>query len=400
LELEKVKEVEKMAKKIMAMVLLVALSCFSAFAEDGTADIKLSLEDYASMVADMRKINIVVAGELQGSNINFLIGNSIKDSKNYLEVFKTMLNKKDLKLINKGGYYYIDKKHIEGLKTSIRVVKPSNLIEKEFVNLCTLLDLNCTYFKNSNTFMFSATDQKFKEFNSLLSSIDKRPGQIKLKITILETNNQDIKTREIELNSILQEIGETANFKYFFNLITLPYSVSSNIAEGTKQSFYAVLKMLDEKGLTKVESSPILTAQHNKKITFKSADNIPYKTASSSVEDAKTSNTENIEYKDVGLQIELTPTINRGDVYIDLNLVSEEVTNASITPTTSKKELTNSFRLKRGELLVLSGINKDTVIQNNVEVPLLSKVPIAGDLFKWRNSTNKKSVTTLTIEVL
>lgn len=68
---------------------------------------------------------------------------------------------------------------------------------------------------------------------------------------------------------------------------------------------------------------------------------------------------------------------------------------------TSKKELKSSYKLKKGELLVLSGINKETwPPDSSFGVPVLKDVFILGELFKFESKSKTSSVITITIEVL
>ena len=67
-------------------------------------------------------------------------------------------------------------------------------------------------------------------------------------------------------------------------------------------------------------------------------------------------------------------------------------------PKTSKKELKSSYTLNRGEVLVLSGINKDTTYQKRNGIPFLKDIPIIQYLFSINSDYKASSVISLSIE--
>ena len=84
----------------------------------------------------------------------------------------------------------------------------------------------------------------------------------------------------------------------------------------------------------------------------------------------------------------------------DLDLVVEDlIDNTTLTPRTSKKELKSNYSLKRGEILVLSGINKNVEYSKRNGIPLLKDIPILKYLFSIEQNYKSTNIITLTIEV-
>ena len=106
---------------------------------------------------------------------------------------------------------------------------------------------------------------------------------------------------------------------------------------------------------------------------------------STTINDTAVRTSNSYEYKDVGLQITVTPHIYEDNqVYLDLELnVSNLISNSDNLPTTSKKFVKQSFHLSTNKILVLSGLNKKEIEQNNLKIPLLSEIPFLGWLFKY-----------------
>jgi type IV pilus assembly protein PilQ len=89
--------------------------------------------------------------------------------------------------------------------------------------------------------------------------------------------------------------------------------------------------------------------------------------------------------KQATLSIEVTPKITP-DGYVQLDIVA---TDDTLVPGTSgasavvdKKSLKTKALVKNGETLVLGGIYKTTTIETEEGIPLLSRIPLLGWLFK------------------
>ena len=110
----------------------------------------------------------------------------------------------------------------------------------------------------------------------------------------------------------------------------------------------------------------------------------------SKFENSGTSTQVRYDYKDVGLKINITPTILKNGVDFDLELTIEDILNQNNnTPTTSKKYIKSSYHLKYGELLVLGGINKETTFKASSGIPILKDIWLLKYIF---STTYDKSV--------
>lgn len=130
--------------------------------------------------------------------------------------------------------------------------------------------------------------------------------------------------------------------------------------------------------------------------------NIPYLVQNSQTSSTQTTTQNSYEYKDVGLKVILKPIILRDHIDFDLHLILEDLLSSSntLTPTTSKKELKSSYSLKRGDILVLSGINKNTTQKQRNGIPILKDIFLLKYLFSVEQDQEINSVVTLTIQVI
>jgi general secretion pathway protein D len=185
-------------------------------------------------------------------------------------------------------------------------------------------------------------------------------------------------------------------------LVSYPFSVNNTVSRTQKDNFYTFLKYLNTDGISEFISNPVLTLSDEKETRFDVVNNVPYQIGTTSVSNSNLTTSNSYDYKDIGLQIAVTPHIYSNDnVYIDLELnVSNLQSNTDNLPITSKKYIKQSFHLQVNELLVLTGINKKEMINSITEIPLLADIPFLGWLFKYESNDLTKSNLTVVFELV
>lgn len=107
---------------------------------------------------------------------------------------------------------------------------------------------------------------------------------------------------------------------------------------------------------------------------------------------AVTTQQTNVEYRDVGLKLTLTPTIGLGgDVTVEMSFEISSVGAAisvggDLTPPVNTRNLDTFIKVKNGETRLLGGLLQDTSINSNSKLPFLSEIPILGRLFTNPNN--------------
>lgn len=394
------------------LILLLNFLASSLYADK----IEVNLREFANIVASQNGVNILIQEAVEDEKTTFLIGD--KNNNVYLPAFQKMLFLKGYNFKKTNDFYYIEKipekiieeKKEELIKDEFHLIALKNDVFNDVENILKTYNLKYSYVSSTNSVSFSCPPDLCNYVKSSVKSLDVENKQIQFKITVLETNLNDIKDRGSNISSYMQTVptldadGKTLNqsYNYFLNLITMPYSASSNVLENSKSGFYGVLKYLNQNGFTEIKNSPVVTASSNKEVSFTSGKNVPFKVGTSSYASASTSSTSSYQYRDVGLKIVLKPIILENTINFDLLLTLEEIENSTTTDMlqTSKKELKSSYKLKKGEILVLSGINKETQLDSSYGVPVLKDIWFLGNFFKFESNTKTNSVITITIEVL
>ena len=97
----------------------------------------------------------------------------------------------------------------------------------------------------------------------------------------------------------------------------------------------------------------------------------------------------------VGIILLIRPRINAdGDVTMHVHPVVSTITSIDPStglPQTSEREAETTLVVKDGETIVLGGLIRDEMTKTVNEVPLLSKLPLIGELFRNTTTTGRKS---------
>lgn len=390
-------------KKNQHLTILIRLisSLFLTFSFLRAEILEMNLVTLANYASQANNINILISDELKEKNFVFIINNE----KDYmLEAFRKALNTQDLQLAKTEDFYYVEPRTIYKETARYRAIKLNFVKFEDIANFLKVYEENIKFefIKTSKTLLIKSNEDEYKSIFQLIKAIDTLPKQLKLKVTIIDTNLEKLK----EHGSDSSALNLSNNTNFFFNLISYPFQVTNTIADNNSKGFYSFLRYLDENSISELKSSPFLTLSDEKESILDVVDNLAFKTGTVTIDETDTKTTSSFEYKDVGTKIVVTPHIyedesNNLNVYIDLELnVSNVISNNDNLPTTSKKYIKQSFHLPTNKLFILTGINKKEITQTSSKVPILSDIPALGWLFKYDIKNENKSNLTIVFELI
>ena len=166
-----------------------------------------------------------------------------------------------------------------------------------------------------------------------------------------------------------------------------------NIAEGslTKMLDFG-LRALVTKNKGKVLADPSIITIDGKKAVIKLVENYPY------ISERDEAGNPTWSEKEVGPILEFTPVVGRDKmVSIELKIETGEIIGTyrgqagEQFPQTTNREVTTNIRVRDGEPFVVGGLYKDQEKIERHRVPLLSDIPLLGELFKYKSETRDKT---------
>lgn len=378
-------------KKIILLVLLFSQLILQAIDE-------LPIKEYISMISNDLDMTIVLSDDIEETFSLMIPYNSDITNSDHLKILVQILKKNNLTIEPFGTFFVISKDKKENEKKELQFIELKNVdyetIEPIFK---TVTNVSHSYISSNKTIAFKSTQKEFIRLSKLIQKLDKIPNQLKLRVTIIDTNIDNLKDYGTELKQLNTF---TSSNNLFFNLLAYPFTVSSEISETKTNQLHAFIKFMDTNKLSKIKSATTLSLFDNRLSRFDIVDNIPYKTGETTTNDGNTSSITQTLYKDVGLKLKILPRIYTKNIFLDIELTSEKLIENSDTPTTSKNYLKQTITMKKDKIFVLTGINQNKNYHTLNSTPFLSEVPFLGWLFKTDNKNKIGSNLTIFLELI
>lgn len=252
-----------------------------------------------------------------------------------------------------------------------------------------------------NALLISATPRDYGLIRQVLEGIDTPPLQVLIEVTVAEValNNSLRYGVQYFLNSRGNAGGNISTL-----LTNSPAAAIAPAVPGFSLSLTAanlqprvILQALSELTQTKVISTPRLLVLDNQTARLQVGDVVPIITQSAaSTVTASPLVLSNVQYKETGVVLEVTPRVNAGGfVTMEINQsVSDVVPTTTSTinsPTIRQRRLTSTISVKSANAILLGGLIQDQDNRDSSGVPLLQEIPVLGALFGNRNNTSGRT---------
>jgi type III secretion protein C len=164
-------------------------------------------------------------------------------------------------------------------------------------------------------------------------------------------------------------------------------------------SLASLVSALQADGDASIVLNQKIITQDNKNSKIFVGDNIPFTGSVVTTVGASQQSTANVEYRDIGVNLSITPRLGDDDVItLDLN---EEITEAHPTDInsqaggikTTKTNMMTHVHVPDKHFLVLSGMARNTRSQHKAGLPCLGGLPFIGAAFaKKENLDTKRNI--------
>lgn len=166
----------------------------------------------------------------------------------------------------------------------------------------------------------------------------------------------------------------------------------------------AQVDALITKGKATILSKPRIVVNSGKEATFLVGGEIPIKTVTGTTGLTSTL-TENIEYKEYGVSLAITPVIKEGKIDVQLNTEISDI-DASVPTTISSvgtafltRSAQTQLLLDDRQTIVLAGMIRKDRSHYDKRVPILGYIPVLGWLFRSTGSLTPDSDTEVVISL-
>ena len=268
---------------------------------------------------------------------SFHLGNA--DPKQVLNMIKTMLKTKDL---------FVDEK----------------------VNLLIMRD----------------TPDAIRLAEKLIAAQDMAEPEVTLEVEILEVNRSKLTELGFKFPTVLS--GPAGTLRQAADITQDTVNVNAGL----------LLNLKKEDGNTNLLASPRIRVRNREKARIHIGDRVPVVSATVTPSTGTPVVTEQIQYVDVGIKLEVEPTVHMNDD-VGIKISLEASTFQRLPPTAngtqaiqvSTRNANTGLRLKDGETQVLTGLLRDDDSKTATKVPILGDIPLLGRLFTSQLDDAKKS---------
>jgi len=255
--------------------------------------------------------------------------------------------------------------------------------------------------ESSNTVVIMGTSREYEMVESAIRKLDVLPKQVLIEATIIEVGLTGDLSYGVEWFFKNGGVGsnKTGNGKLSLGtdgIVAAAPGFSYSIIDGATDIRF-VLNALESETSVQVLSSPSIMVLDNKSAAINIGDEIPVPTRQSSSNVDPTAPTVNeIQYRDTGILLEVSPRINAGGL-VTLE-VKQEVSDAITTkssgldaPTIQKRTIESTVAIQSGQSVILGGLIKNKREDSKSGVPILSRLPVLGNLFRQQSNSDRRT---------
>lgn len=247
----------------------------------------------------------------------------------------------------------------------------------------------------TNTIMMELTPMQYRNLLPIIKQLDCLPLQVIAEVTIAEvtlTNNFSL--------------GFEYALKNDKALEATPFELAKGSAVATLggSGFSAILQAkhintkinaFAEKKLLNIVSKPKLMMLNNKSGSINVGQQVPILVSNTSSTELK-ANTQQISYRNTGVNLTLTPTINSNGVVtmkISLNLSEAQLNSTSNidSPLIVNRTLSTTLTIKDNQTILLGGLISTNKSKTKSGVPILKDIPWVGNLFASQGKNINKT---------
>ncbi|KGQ20090.1 Type IV pilus biogenesis protein PilQ [Lysobacter dokdonensis DS-58] len=156
------------------------------------------------------------------------------------------------------------------------------------------------------------------------------------------------------------------------------------------------LSALQEEGRGEVISNPRIVTSNQKEAVIRQGQEVGYVTISQQ-QGAGAAAIPNVQFKDVLLELKVTPTItNDGRVFLNMAVKKDEIegfvqSGIGDVPQINKREVNTAVLVDNGQTVVIGGVYEFRDRADVTKVPWLGDLPVIGNLFKKKGRTKEKA---------
>ena len=319
----------------------------------------------------------------------------------YASFFNSVLRSHGYTLKHDNGVYTVsvDANSIETLEPSfvklyrlmhVRNTKIVSLMnsmlratQTQTVNKKAVENYDVQILPTTNAIIVTGTQDQLTKIDALIQGIDRPQKQVFIEAIITESEIGDSEEIGVNLELALDKAG-------FISQPTKVDKAVDNLLIFNSGDFSALVKAVQSSENTELLSRPNMLIMDRERGYITVGQNVPFLTSSEVTDGGNT--IQQIERKDVGVSLEVTPHVMGDDVVLVINQESSSVTNSAIAADiiTNKRTLRTVVKVQDRQTIALGGLISSEDRASVSGVPLLMDIPLLGALFRSEGTNQIK----------
>lgn len=263
-------------------------------------------------------------------------------------------------------------------------------------------DVTVVADERTNSLIISTDPRNYPIISQIIEQLDIRTDQVMLETLITEVDLSSSSSAGVQLSQLVQS-WDRARYRGTLSFDTGADELASSLSyivtrEGTNTALEALLSLYEGESDVQILSKPRIVVSDNQEAKINVVEEIPIPKLTvirGETGVATGEREQSFEYKDVGLEVTVTPRISENrDVVLDLSFDYSNIGRDD--PVTGqhvflKRESQTSVVVEHGRTLVVGGLITTNKSDTETRVPILGRLPILGWLFKSRSKTGSRT---------
>ena len=246
----------------------------------------------------------------------------------------------------------------------------------------------------TNSLLIRSTARDYRQLLTTIGQLDVVPLQVMVNAVIAQITLTDDTRFGVDWSRVagntLNPISSSTTTDFAPNLNGLMFT--RGFIDGSAR-VDATLEAIAQNNEVRLLARPSLTVGNNQEGEIQIGAEVPVE-AGESISAGGLSTT-NIQYRDTGIGLLITPQINEdGVVNLIINQTLRSVDNSASginnNPVFNNQEITTTVVVKNGDNIVLGGLIQTDTEALNTGVPLLNRVPGLGNLFSYQQDNQER----------
>jgi type II secretory pathway component GspD/PulD (secretin) len=244
------------------------------------------------------------------------------------------------------------------------------------------------------------TEEKYAVIRKYFESINKPLAQVLIETQIVAVDSDFERDLGIKWNTAVgyrgpgnpwSTAGDPAGVTPDQEI--LPGPQAFQFGKWDLRNLQGILNTAETNKKAQVLSRPRIMALTGKPASIHVGTELPYTTSTTVTDGGNV--TQNVEFKQIGVKLDVTPTIHTHNKTIRMHLIPEVSDSIGLAangaPIISTRRSETTVELKDGETMVIGGLISSEDSRNGGGVPMLREIPVLGKLFQFSKKTKKKT---------